>query len=59
MTVVMHHVGGAEFGDAVATGAIYNPATGVETGRVAFATTDEVNHAITVAVAARVRGTVS
>ncbi len=53
MTVVMHHVGGAEFGDAVATGAIYNPATGVETGRVAFATTDEVNHAIAVAAAAQ------
>ena len=35
------------------TGAIFNPATGEETARVAFATTDEVNHAIAVAAAAQ------
>ena len=53
MTTVMHHVGGADFGDAERTGAIFNPATGVESARVAFATTDEVNHAIKVAAAAQ------
>lgn len=44
--MLKHHVAGASFGEGAATGAIYNPATGEETGRVAFATSDEVAHAI-------------
>jgi malonate-semialdehyde dehydrogenase (acetylating)/methylmalonate-semialdehyde dehydrogenase len=47
--MLKHHVAGAEFGAGAATGAIFNPATGEEIGRVAFATTDEVTHAIEVA----------
>jgi malonate-semialdehyde dehydrogenase (acetylating)/methylmalonate-semialdehyde dehydrogenase len=51
--MLKHHVAGAEFGAGAATGAIFNPATGEEIGRVAFATTDEATHAIEVARAAQ------
>jgi len=51
--MLKHHVGGSEFGEGAATGAIHNPATGEETGRVAFATPYEVDHVIQVASAAQ------
>jgi len=51
--MLKHHVGGSQFGEGARTGAIFNPATGEETGRVAFATTDEVAHVIEVAQAAQ------
>ncbi|MGC4174302.1 CoA-acylating methylmalonate-semialdehyde dehydrogenase [Demequina sp.] len=47
--MLKHHVAGAEFGEGAATGAIFNPATGEETGRVAFATAVEVGQAIALA----------
>ena len=51
--MLKHHVGGNPFGEGATTGAIHNPATGEETGRVAFATTDEVAHVIRVAADAQ------
>jgi len=51
--MLKHHVGGSPFGEGARAGAIFNPATGEETGRVAFATTDEVAHVIEVAQAAQ------
>jgi len=51
--VLQHHVGGEPFGSADRSGKIYNPATGAQIDEVAFASTDEVGHAIEVATAAQ------
>ena len=51
--MLKHHVAGAAFGEGASSGAIFNPATGEQTASVAFATTDEVNHAIEVAAKAQ------
>jgi malonate-semialdehyde dehydrogenase (acetylating)/methylmalonate-semialdehyde dehydrogenase len=51
--MLKHHVAGAEFGAGATTGAIFNPATGEQTSTVAFATADEVDHAIAVATEAQ------
>lgn len=54
MNRILHHVGGAPFGEAARSGAVFNPATGEQTATVAFASAAEVDHAVAVAAAAQV-----
>jgi malonate-semialdehyde dehydrogenase (acetylating)/methylmalonate-semialdehyde dehydrogenase len=52
MSLLRHHIAGAEAGAADRTGPVYNPATGEQQHDVAFATTAEVDEAIAAAKAA-------
>jgi malonate-semialdehyde dehydrogenase (acetylating)/methylmalonate-semialdehyde dehydrogenase len=52
MSLIRHHIAGAEAGTADRTGPVYNPATGERQHEVAFATTAEVEQAIAAAKAA-------
>lgn len=49
MKRINHHIAGQSYGDAARSGAVYNPATGEQTGEVGFATAADVDHAIEVA----------
>ena len=53
MNRILHHVGGAAFGEAARSGAVFNPATGEQTATVAFASAAEVDHVVAVAAAAQ------
>jgi malonate-semialdehyde dehydrogenase (acetylating) / methylmalonate-semialdehyde dehydrogenase len=46
---IPHHIGGQQVGGSARTAAVYNPATGEQTGSVGLASTAEVNAAIAVA----------
>jgi malonate-semialdehyde dehydrogenase (acetylating)/methylmalonate-semialdehyde dehydrogenase len=53
MQKIHHRIGGAEFaGQSGRSGAVYDPATGRQTGVVDFASVDEVDHAVATAAAA-------
>jgi len=52
MSLIRHHVAGAETGAAARTGAVYDPATGHIQHEVAFASEAEVQEAIAAAAAA-------
>jgi malonate-semialdehyde dehydrogenase (acetylating)/methylmalonate-semialdehyde dehydrogenase len=52
MSLIRHHIAGAEAGAADRTGPVYNPATGERQHEVAFATEGEVAEAIAAAKAA-------
>ena len=52
--LITHHIGGKSWsGKAERSGDVYNPATGKVTGRVDFASTDVIDHAIDVAAKAQ------
>jgi malonate-semialdehyde dehydrogenase (acetylating)/methylmalonate-semialdehyde dehydrogenase len=47
MSLIQHHVGGKAWtGSSDRTGAVYDPATGKETGRVLLASTSDVDHVV-------------
>ena len=48
-TLIPHHIGGRQVAGEGRTAAVYNPATGEQTGSVSLASTAEVNAAIAVA----------
>jgi malonate-semialdehyde dehydrogenase (acetylating)/methylmalonate-semialdehyde dehydrogenase len=53
MRAIQHHIGGREVaGQSGRSGPVYNPATGAQQATVAFASADEVDAAVAVAVAA-------
>ncbi|WP_062302201.1 CoA-acylating methylmalonate-semialdehyde dehydrogenase [Demequina subtropica] len=52
MSLIRHHIAGAEAGAGERTGTVFNPATGEAAGEVAFATVAEVEEAIAAAAAA-------
>ena len=54
MKEIGHFIGGRHVaGESGQTGPVYNPATGEETGRVAFASAAEVDQAVQAAKAAQ------